>query len=163
MRKQRGFTLIKLLVVIGIIALLMAILLPALQRARKQTKTVVCQSNLKQWGMAVMAYAADYEDKLWRDSYHSAGTVPGDWMATLRPLHTDILSTKPLVGCYDFPVNGAGGTQMWRAFVDRHNGAMTSSFLDGSARKVPLWTLWDLRWHRGFEKQNLKKADFPFL
>jgi len=50
MNKQRGFTLIELLVVIAIIALLMAILLPTLQRVRNQAKAVVCQSNLKQWG-----------------------------------------------------------------------------------------------------------------
>ncbi len=57
--EQRGFTLIELLVVIAIIALLMAILMPALQRVRKQAKTVICLSNLKQWGTIFAMYTED--------------------------------------------------------------------------------------------------------
>ena len=59
MRKSRAFTLIELLVVIAIIAVLMAILMPSLQRVRKQARAVVCQSNLKQWGSIWLMYTDD--------------------------------------------------------------------------------------------------------
>ena len=47
--KPKGFTLIKLLVVIAILALLLSILAPMLQRARRHAKAVACQGNLRQW------------------------------------------------------------------------------------------------------------------
>jgi prepilin-type N-terminal cleavage/methylation domain-containing protein len=59
-----GFTLIELLVVIAVISLLMAILLPALHRVRKQARAVVCQSNLRQFGIAIEACAADQHGSL---------------------------------------------------------------------------------------------------
>ena len=54
---RKAFTLIELLVVIGIITLLVAIILPALEKAREQTNTVRCASNLRQIGMALQLYA----------------------------------------------------------------------------------------------------------
>ncbi len=62
-QRKKGFTLIELLVVISIIALLVAILMPALGKARDQAKASTCGSQLKQWGLAFYYYAEDYSQK----------------------------------------------------------------------------------------------------
>jgi prepilin-type N-terminal cleavage/methylation domain-containing protein len=62
MRYRSGFTLIELLVVVAIIAVLVAILLPALNAARENAKQVSCLSNLKQLGTAMAMYVSDHKD-----------------------------------------------------------------------------------------------------
>src|SRR5258706_129300 len=63
-RESIGFTLVELLVVIGIIALLVAILLPALSKSREMARRAACLSNLRQVHMAFVLYAADNHDQV---------------------------------------------------------------------------------------------------
>jgi len=77
---KNGFTLVELLVVIAIIALLMAILMPALQRVKEQANEVMCRANLRQYGVAHAMYLDDFDDR-YPDAWHSLvkneSPVPG--------------------------------------------------------------------------------------
>jgi prepilin-type N-terminal cleavage/methylation domain-containing protein len=81
--RKGAFTLVELLVVIGIISVLIAILLPALTRARQQAMTVQCMSNMRQVGNAMLIYADQYDGYLFPDHLGWANntvylTNPGD-------------------------------------------------------------------------------------
>ena len=85
MQRRRAFTLVELLVVIAIIALLLAILMPSLRKAREQAKSVVCQSNLKQWLSILLMYTNDNEG-----SFPPGWSMPkGMWMSRMRPYYQD--------------------------------------------------------------------------
>ncbi|HTB85408.1 MAG TPA: prepilin-type N-terminal cleavage/methylation domain-containing protein [Candidatus Sulfotelmatobacter sp.] len=80
-RKQPlGFTLIELLVVIAIIAILAAMLLPALSAAKKKAQQTRCLNNMKQLGLSFVLYVGDYNDVMPSDASHGAGWHQEDWI-----------------------------------------------------------------------------------
>ncbi len=104
MARRRGFTLIELLIVIAIIALLIAILLPALAKNRKIAKKLLCESQVRQYALATTNYSTDFQDKVasytwrvtgrnqrnYRSRYSDLRNAPTDWQAAMDQA-TDIV------------------------------------------------------------------------
>jgi len=115
MKDREGFTLIELLVVIAIIALLMVILLPALQRARDQARDLICKSNLKGAGIGIDMYLEDHNHTM-PDLHTYTGRTNGHlwWDSRGNPLRTgddqaywgiafsDYVRERKLFGCPAF-------------------------------------------------------------
>jgi prepilin-type N-terminal cleavage/methylation domain-containing protein/prepilin-type processing-associated H-X9-DG protein len=112
MTSRKGFTLIELLVVIAVIAILMAILMPALGRVKKQAQSVACMSRLKSWGLIYKLYTEDY-----------AGSFPlgwgrdesTQWLVSMRKYYND---EKEMLLCPTATrlALGANDTGTWKAW-----------------------------------------------
>jgi len=87
--KRKAFTLIELLVVIAIIALLMAILMPALQRVREQARTVVCRSHLQQWALCMAMYTSEHDGHFMPGIDEDWSTGRYSWIYTLLAYHSE--------------------------------------------------------------------------
>ena len=121
---QKGFTLIELLVVIAIIALLMGILLPSLRRAKQQAQSVICRSNLKEWGVVFTLYAQDNDDSFPQSIAGNGVNAEEAWM---------LGATLPYYS------------------IDRHTGGINGVFVDMHAQHVGIKQLRRFKWHRNFD------------
>lgn len=109
MTRRKAFTLIELLVVIAIVALLLSVMLPALRRAKEQARATICQSGLKQVGLAANLYSQAYDGFIPR----GAGNSGFVWFVQFLPFvghhenETDYRNVK-IYRCPSFPRSGYG-------------------------------------------------------
>jgi len=169
-RTGRAFTLIELLVVIAIIAILAAMLLPALSKAKEKAGGAVCLNNLKQWGLATQLYVGDNDDYLPGDGGVTGTATKDAWYIDLpRALNlptylempwrtnTDIIPSGSIFVCPGNRRDSSGVNRWFYCLNGEYDGTgNTGAYQDRAKTKLslirrPVATVWmfDTRFNKG--------------
>ena len=170
MRRRVGFTLIELLVVISIIALLMAILLPSLEKARSQAQSTACLQNIHQWGIVFATYVDD------NNGMFGAGWIAAEvggpehqWMLTLKPYYRDQkLMVCPSANFYwsegAVPGMPHSGWGVWPEDIEfppyrgAYGGYGLNEWVSNPPKYAPDGSRYD-GWWRDFDKHNWRTSN----
>ncbi len=112
-----GFTLIELLVVISIVAVLLAVLLPSVQKAREAAKSALCLGNQRSIAQLVAYYANDYRDYVPNSSEIEHWPLPSMWQYKLLYYYLDVQKSTPTLSIYNADFRWGNGAGPERVFI----------------------------------------------
>jgi len=134
-RRDRGFTLIELLVVIAIIAILIGLLVPAVQKVRQAAARISCNNNLKQWGLGIHDYAIDHNSKLPGILIYDGVCWDTFWFALYPYVEQDVIYKLAL------PSGAAWGNNVYNKVVKIANCPSDPTVINGLPANGDGWSV----------------------
>lgn len=151
---RAGFTLIELMVVIGIIAILASMLLPALARAKAKANQIKCLSNLRQLGLSATLYAGDFNEE-----FPARRTPTNAWPHKLKPYYSDwqiITCPKDSFGVLGLLANDANPKRSF--LINGFNDHFQRNLSPQDYQKHQHWT-----WPHGMRESDIPKPTDTIL